>query len=257
MADGDDETGANIQAVSRASRIMRLFNVERLELVTADVAKVLGLNRTTTHRYLTSMAAVGLLVPGSRHSSYAVGPLATRLGAVAIGSTPALAVAPRHMQALSDELRATVTLSLWASTGAMVAHVAEPQTAGAVLTIRPGTVLRPNSAQGVMFAAFGAEDAPRIAGARERMSAADRREFDAHVERAREDGALVARRTGVVAIAAPVFDGEHLCAAMAVVSLDGMVTDAAAAERAQRVRAVAGQVTAELGGNLPSAAPPS
>src|SRR5690348_7176510 len=127
MAKTEGPGRADIQAVSRASRILGLFHVDRSELVTADVAIELGLNRTTTHRYLTSMASIGLLGPGSRLSSYVVGPLATTLGAIATNSAKVLSVAPRHMAALSDELGATLVLSLWASTGPMVVHVAEPR----------------------------------------------------------------------------------------------------------------------------------
>lgn len=254
--DGDALGRSDIQAVSRVTRILGLFNVDRVELVTADVAVKLGLNRTTTHRYLTSMVAVGLLEPGSRHSSYVVGPLATRLGAMATGSAPALSEAPRHMPALADELGATVALSLWASTGPMVVHVAEPRVAEAVLTVRVGTVLAVDSAQGVAFAAHLSSGSGRLDALRGRLGRAAQEAFDRNVATARRDGVSVVRHAdvGVVAVAAPVFDATGVCAALAVVGLAGSATEAAVPERAVRMREVADRMTAALGGVPPSPA---
>jgi DNA-binding IclR family transcriptional regulator len=251
MADADQVSRADIHAVSRTSQILGLFSVDHTELVTVDVAEALGLNRTTTHRYLTSMAAVGLLEPGSRHSSYVVGPLATRLGAVATGSASALAVAPRYTPTLSDELGATVTLSVWASTGPMVVHVAEPAVAEAVLSVRVGTVLPVNSAHGVLYAAFGVDPArvdARCAG----LGRAERAAFDAHVREVRDSGVATMHHhdVGIVAVAAPVRDPEGVCAAVAAVGLVGSLTEAAVPRWSASVRETAEQMTAELGGTV-------
>jgi DNA-binding IclR family transcriptional regulator len=245
---------ADIQAVSRASQILGLFDVDKTELVTAEVAEALGLNRTTTHRYLTSMAAVGLLGHGTRHSSYIVGPLATRLGAIAAGATPALAVAPGHMQELSDEVAATVTLTLRATSGPMVIHVAEPRTTDAVLTVKVGTVLSAVSAQAAVYAAFatGADGAP-FAAYRARMSPADVAVFEAQVARVHEEGFCIRRdpAMGFIVVAAPIFDATGLSAACATVSLASAAAEAAAPERAQRLRRMAAHISAELGGAAP------
>ncbi len=249
----DDVSRADIQAVSRTSRILGLFNVDRTELVTVDVAAALGLNRTTTHRYLTSMVAVGLLEPGSRHSSYVVGPLASKLGTMATGSVGVLSIAPRAMSALSDELATTVVLSLWASTGPMVVHVAEPRIAEALLTVRVGTVLPVDSAQGVLFAAFLPPEATHLDRQRERLQPADRAAFDANIEEARRTCLAVIRRrdVGVVAVTAPVFEAAGMCASLAVLGLAGSTTDAAVPERSHRVRETAERLTAALGGRFP------
>jgi DNA-binding IclR family transcriptional regulator len=234
MADRDGAGGADIQAVSRARRILNLFGGDVYELVTAEVAEAVGLNRTTAHRYLTSMTAVGLLGPGSRHSSYVIGPLATRLGAIATGATPVMAVAPRLMHELCEELEATVTLSLWASIGAMVVYAAEPRTDDAVLTIRLGTVLAVNAAQSMIFAAL-----------RDDMA---HRPFDAEVEHVRQTGFALARyEFGIIGIAAPIFDGKGLCAATGLMALSGSHADAALPVRSRRLREMAEQLSVELG----------
>jgi DNA-binding IclR family transcriptional regulator len=253
MLDVDGESKADIQAVSRTSRILGLFSVDRTELVTVDVAAALGLNRTTTHRYLTSMVAVGLLEPGSRHSSYVLGPLAAKLGAMATGSAPVLAVAPRYTSALSEELGATVALSLWASTGPMVVHVAEPRVAGAVLSVRVGTVLRVDTAKGVLFSAYLESESGRIDALRQKLKPGARAAFDERLARARQGGALVVRhlRAGIVAVAAPIFDATGMCAALAAVGLVSTATDEAIPEHSRRIRETADQITASLGGEVP------
>jgi DNA-binding IclR family transcriptional regulator len=249
MSDLDGARKADIQAVSRASRILALFNVDRTELATADVSKALGLNRTTTHRYLTSMTAVGLLGYGSRHSSYVVGPLSTRLGAIAAGSTPALSVAPRHMQALSDTVGAAVTLTLRASSGPMVTHVAEPRTSDAVLTVKVGTVLPADSAQGVIFAAFARDEAGAPGGTRHPgLSRSEQVGFEQELVRVREQGTCIRRdaQRGFIAVAAPIFDTDGVCAASAIVSLTNAAAEAAMPERARQIQRMAAQVSAEL-----------
>ena len=252
MARGDDAGRADIQAVSRTSQILGLFKVNRAELVTADVAVELGLNRTTTHRYLTSMVSVGLLAPGRRHSSYVVGPLATKLGALATGSAAVLGIAPRQMLPVSDELSATVALSLWASTGPMVVHVAEPRNSDELLTIRVGTVLSTETAQGTLFAAFLPPELSHLDKLRERLDPAARRAYDESVERARASGLVVARRREVgVVVAAPIFDAAGLCATVAAVGLADSVFESAIPAHSKRIRDLAGRLTAQLGGAMP------
>jgi DNA-binding IclR family transcriptional regulator len=259
VADLDGVRRADIQAVSRASRILGLFDVDKTELVTADVSEALGLNRTTTHRYLTSMAAVGLLGHGSRHSSYVVGPLATRLGAIAAGATPALTVAPSHMQALSDAMGATVTLTLRATSGPMVIHVAEPRTSDAVLTVKVGTVLSAVSAQAAVFTAFatGADSAP-YETQRERIPPAELAGFDAQVAQVRADGVCIRHdgQLGFIVAAAPIFDDTGVCAASAIVSLASAAAEAAAAERARRLHRMATEISSELIRSTTAAAGP-
>jgi DNA-binding IclR family transcriptional regulator len=253
VAKSDGPGRADIQAVSRTSQILGLFNVDQTELVTADVAIALGLNRTTTHRYLTSMTAVGLLEPGSRHSSYVMGPLTTKLGAIATGAAPVLEVAPPHMLELSDTLGTTVALSLWASTGPMIVHVAEPRIAEAVLTLRVGTVMSIDAAQGVLFAAFLPPESSHIDAQRARLTPAARADFDARVDQVRESGLAVAHRedVGVVAVAAPVFDAQGICATVAAVGLEGTITEQAIREHSAHVKELAATLTGSVGGRLP------
>ena len=55
----------DIQAVSRTAQILGLFGPETPELSVAETTRRLGLNRTTAHRYFSSMISSGArsLVP--------------------------------------------------------------------------------------------------------------------------------------------------------------------------------------------------
>lgn len=48
---------SDIQAVSRMAQILRLFGPDAPELSVSEATERLQLNRTTVHRYLTSMTA--------------------------------------------------------------------------------------------------------------------------------------------------------------------------------------------------------
>jgi response regulator of citrate/malate metabolism len=61
-------TSADIQAVARAAQILGLFSNSSAELTVSGTATRLGLNRTTVHRYCTSMVAAGLLSRADEHS---------------------------------------------------------------------------------------------------------------------------------------------------------------------------------------------
>ena len=72
----------DIQAVTRAAQVLALFDTKRSELTVAAVAKELGMNRTTAHRYLTSMEHAGLLVRNG--NGYEAGPLVIQVGGVVL-----------------------------------------------------------------------------------------------------------------------------------------------------------------------------
>jgi DNA-binding IclR family transcriptional regulator len=140
----------------------------------------------------------------------------------------------------------------------MVVHVAEPRTPDAVLTVRTGTVLSINTAQGVVFAAFLPPGSSHLDEQRGRFTPSVRAVFDEEVLRAREACLSVAVRPehGVVTVAAPVFDREGLCATVAVVGLTGSNVEAVTPERGRRIRELAALLTEQLGGHVPEGTRP-
>src|SRR3954453_1339538 len=150
-ADRGDQ--ADIQAVSRVSQILSLFEPATPEVTAGEVAERLGLNRTTAYRYCTSLVSAGLL-ERSAEGGYVPGGLLLQLGAFAIGHRRVVKLAPRHMQALSRAARTTAVLSLWGLTGPVVSRVEENISAVVIVSVRVGSHLPLDAAQSKLFLAY-------------------------------------------------------------------------------------------------------
>ncbi len=61
------------QSVERGLAILECFTPERPVLGIADLAEELGMSRSTTHRYVLTLTALGYLVQGARCKSVGVG----------------------------------------------------------------------------------------------------------------------------------------------------------------------------------------
>lgn len=239
----------DIQAVRRVASILRLFSGSARGLSVAEAAERTGLNRSTAHRYFSTMVAEQILERDrDEPTTYVPGQLLLELGTIARGQRRVLEVAPPHMRALSRATNLTVTLSLWSFFGPIVSLVSEPSTHPALLTVRVGVRLGTESAQTRLFLALSGED-----GAAERflapLAARDRQELEASF--------AVLRRTGVcrvhlpnidgTGVAVPVFDHDDIAATMALLGTVSALPATGSAQE-EALAAAAAAVTAELGG---------
>jgi DNA-binding IclR family transcriptional regulator len=214
----DNAGSGDIQAVRRAAHILRLFSESTRGLSVAEVAERTGLNRSTTHRYVSTMVAEEILerVP-DEPSTYVPGRLMLALGTIAQGQRRLLEVARSHMRALSRATNLTVTLSLWSSFGPIVSLVSEPSTHPVLLTVRVGSRLGLESAQTRLFLALSQEE-----GIAERflrpLAPRDRQELEASFTEIRKTGICRMQLPNIdaVGIAAPVFDHHELAATIAL-----------------------------------------
>lgn len=243
---------ADIQAVDRVGQILDLFGHSTSLLTTNGVAAALGLNRTTAHRYLTSMAADDLLRASADPPGYRLGSLILRLGGLAIGNRSVVTIAAERMARLADEVGTTISLSLWTSAGPVVARVQEPRGRGVVLTFRVGTVLPVDTAQAAVFLAFGRADEEQEA-ALAGLAEPARSITAAKVGEVRRTGLATAVNevNGTCGLAAPIFDSTGICAALAIVDTFGSVSNSAFPFRLARLQEAAQDLTARLGGALP------
>ncbi|KAA9160191.1 helix-turn-helix domain-containing protein [Amycolatopsis acidicola] len=244
----DRAEGADIQAVSRVSQILSLFEPATPEVTAGEVAERLGLNRTTAYRYCTSLVAAGML-ERSGEGGYVPGALLLQLGAFAIGHRRVINLAPRHMRALSRGTRCSVVLSLWGLTGPVVSRVEENLSAVVVVSVRVGSHLPLDTAQSKVFLAYHADQLSM-----ERLVAnlpdQAREELRAEVERVRDVGHCSGMTTpGVVAVAAPVFDEYGICATIAIVGPDNTLAMSDDAPELRVVVDTARELTHELGGH--------
>ncbi|MDN5914976.1 MAG: helix-turn-helix domain-containing protein [Pseudonocardia sp.] len=239
---------ADIQAVSRVSQILSLFDPATPEVMAGEVAERLGLNRTTAYRYCTSLLAAGLL-ERSAEGGYVPGGLLLQVGAFAIGRRRVISLAPRHMQALSRATQTSVVLSLWGLTGPVVSRVEENLSTIVVVSVRVGSHLPLDTAQSKVFLAYHA-DQLSMERLMATLSGTARDELRADIERVRVVGHCSAMSTpGVVAVTAPVFDEYGICATIAIVGPDNTLSMSDDAPELRVVVDTARELTAELGGH--------
>ncbi len=97
------------QSLERGLAILECFTPERPVWGIADLADELGMSRSTTHRYVLTLTALGHLVQGSRRK-YRLGLAVTELGMSALSATGLCEHAQVPLQELSR--RAPYTLAI-------------------------------------------------------------------------------------------------------------------------------------------------
>ena len=198
------------------------------------LATVAKMPLSQTHKYLASFLRVGFVVQFGRTGLYDLGPLALHLGLTALRRLSIFEIAQHTMNELRDELRTTVSLTVWGSHGPTVVRTATyVQSVG--VSIAVGAVLPLlTSANGQIFAAFADTDAVREQMEKEltqsRQSLAkvglqSRQAVKAVLEKVRRDHLAVndgKLHPGLSALSTPIFDhGNSLVAALTLVSVPG------------------------------------
>lgn len=215
---GGEPSNSDIQVVSRVAQILRLLAPSRQTLRTSDIVEQLDLQRPTAHRYLASLASVGLL-ERCEAGVYRVGPLMVELGAIALRSLRVLDVCAATMQALADEAHETVVLSVWGGMGPVVIQVHEDPQRLVQLSVRVGSRLPLVAAQSQVFFAH-LEDRVALQDLIGHLDSEERRRLHHNGEAIRRRGFAVDSRVfeGIRTLAVPVFDRRGaICATLAVV----------------------------------------
>ena len=103
---------SEVRSLDRAIAILNAFTRERNELGVSEIAQLTGLNTSTTHRLLGSLAANGLVQQVSGSRRYALGPHILRLAYIASGHVNVQEAALPVMRRLRDASDETVGLHL-------------------------------------------------------------------------------------------------------------------------------------------------
>ncbi|MFJ6653294.1 IclR family transcriptional regulator [Microbacterium sp. NPDC091313] len=207
-ADEADANGArgDLQVVARVAAILRLLTPTESSIGLTEAAEGLGLGKSTTHRYLTSLENHGFLrrVDGPR---FTTGPLIDQLGALAMTRWRLTEAAAPVMQQLASTTHQTAVLSAWGGMGPVITRTTEDDTQIVHISVRPGSTLPLLSAQGLVFLAFLGDQRITdtvLATVNARVSS----ELRARVADVRARGIAVYEQvvSGVRAVAVPVFD---------------------------------------------------
>ncbi|MGW3351964.1 IclR family transcriptional regulator [Nonomuraea rubra] len=99
-------------SLERGLRILSAFTGNRSVLGIADLARAVGLNKSTTHRYVATLTKLDYIQQDPETRKYFLGPRAADLGFAAIDSMELGRVAGPLLQALADESGYTVSMGL-------------------------------------------------------------------------------------------------------------------------------------------------
>jgi IclR family pca regulon transcriptional regulator len=206
------------QSLERGLAILGCFTSEHPVLGIADIAEELGMSRSTTHRYVTTLLALGYLEQG-RSRKYRLGLRVTDLGMSALSSTGLR----EHVHPFLEELRERTgyTIGLAVLDGAETLYVDSARSwrraeRGTDLGLNPGTRMPAYcTAMGKVLLAYLPHEVRDELIAQMRLqrnspsTITNKQELRAELEQVVENGYAVndqELRPGLQAIAAPVRD---------------------------------------------------
>lgn len=100
------------QSLERGLAILSAFKPAKPLLGISELARALTLNRSTAHRYVGTLTALGYLQQDRLTRKYRLGPRVLDLGFSAINSMELPELARPHLQHLSDETGHTVNMAI-------------------------------------------------------------------------------------------------------------------------------------------------
>jgi len=100
------------QSLERGLSILSAFRSGRPLLGVSDLGREVGLGRSTTHRYVATLAMLGYLQQDAATKKYRLGPRVLDLGFSAINSMELREICAPHLQQLSDETGYTVNMAI-------------------------------------------------------------------------------------------------------------------------------------------------
>lgn len=125
-----------INSILRASRILKTFSTEKRQLKISELARQLGLDRSTTYRILLSLEEAGLVEKDVSTGAYALGLGAFELGNAYLRQTDLIQVARPIMAELAQKVQETVHLAVLSDTEIVyLDKVDSPRTLGVMSKI--------------------------------------------------------------------------------------------------------------------------
>jgi DNA-binding IclR family transcriptional regulator len=210
-----------IQSVEMTGPLLVALAAVEAPLMLKDLALAAGMPAAKAHRYLVSLARLGL-VAQDENGRYDLGPFALQIGLAALNRLDAVKPATRAIENLRDALGETIGLVTWGTHGATFIRIAEP-IRPVTVSLRAGAIAPlTSSATGFVFAAYlhpAVADpvlkrelegrAPMHPHSPSTPAVKSRRALETVVRRVREEGVAYATSAfapGVNSYAAPVFD---------------------------------------------------
>ena len=235
-----------LQSADRALAILSTFSPERSSLRVSELARELGLHKSTVSRLLSTLQARGLVRRDG--DNFAPGPELARLGALAVSGLPLAQVARQPLAELAEVTGETVNLAI--RRGEEAVNVLQVQTThfvGMTDWTGRGAPLHA-TANGKVLLAFGDGPAPTRLPALTERTIVDRAALEAELAAVRQRGYATTSEEleiGLVAVAAPVLDSLRKCAG--AVSVSGPAYRLEPAQAAVPCLATAAEISKLLG----------
>lgn len=109
---GQDRATGFSQSLARGLAVLDAFTGLRDTLGIADIAREVGLTKSTTHRYVNTLAQLGYLHQDRETRKYRLGSRAVEIGFAALNSIELTRVAAGPLQRLADETGFTVSMAV-------------------------------------------------------------------------------------------------------------------------------------------------
>lgn len=100
------------QSIERGLAILSSFGPTRPLMGVSELAREVGLGRSTTHRYVATLASLGYLEQDIASRKYRLGPRVIDLGFSAINSMELRTISAPYLQRLSDETGYTANMAI-------------------------------------------------------------------------------------------------------------------------------------------------
>ena len=220
MSENTVAAGATYQSAERVLALLTSFDDTRTELGVTEMAKSIGVHKSTASRLAAALERAGLLARYGRR--YRLGLEVIRLGTLALRSFDLVASMQPAMDKLSRQTGETVNLAVPGGTDILnVAEVASTY----ILSCSGGWIgrrTRPHAvANGKVLLAHGAIPIPDQLERCTDHTITSHEVLEAELAAVRRNGyatAVAELEDGLVAVAAPVFDSAGACVAALSVS---------------------------------------
>jgi len=216
-AEGAADERYMVPGLARGLGMLAAFTAERPALSLADLARAVGLTRSSAFRIAYTLAELGYLVRDETTKAYRLGPRVLGLGFAFLASIEIVEIAQPHLVALRDRTQCSAHLAVL--DGAEIVYVARHADQKALTShIQVGSRLPAHATS--MGRAILSQLSPEDVRARfkdtslEAFSKATATTLDdliAQLARDRAQGYVLSRSNferGIASVAAPVFDAE-------------------------------------------------
>jgi IclR family pca regulon transcriptional regulator len=255
------------QSLERGLAVLSAFRSGRPLLGVSELGREVGLSRSTTHRYVATLATLGYLQQDVATKKYRLGPRVLDLGFSAIHSMELREISAPHLQQLSDETGYTVNMGVLDGTDVVYVERCRSSRLGqrAIdLNLHVGSRLPAycTSMGKILLASLQREERDALLDQMELRQRGPntltaRRALVAELERVRKEGLAINNEElayGLRSIAAPVLSQSgvtvaaiNLAVHSSMVSMDELV-----ARLSGPVRRTAAEISARIGYRPPS-----